>query len=125
MRNLILKWWHDDNGAVIASEYLFLATIMVVGIIVGLTNVRDAVRTEMTELANSYLALSQGYAVAGQVGCCASTDGSMAIDTPYVLPQPVYTPAYYPSSVDAWPNAPSNYGWPTPRGAVVTWLPDV
>ena len=80
MTKLMLRLWNDDQGAIIAAEYLFIATILVIGIIVGLASVRDAINTEFAELANAYLALSQGYIISGQSGCCAATDGSQAID---------------------------------------------
>ncbi|MFO0928825.1 MAG: hypothetical protein U0736_17695 [Gemmataceae bacterium] len=44
MRTLT-RWWHDDHGGVIATEYLFVVTILVIGVIVGLTNLRSAART--------------------------------------------------------------------------------
>jgi len=58
MKHLMSKLWHDDHGAIIAAEYLFVVTILVIGTIVGLSNVRDALVTEMTELGNALLALS-------------------------------------------------------------------
>src|SRR5689334_13400955 len=82
MRKLLNKLWKDDCGALIAMEFLFVATILVIGIIVGLVAVRDAVNVELSELANAILALSEGYSFAGQSGCCAIVDGSQAIDTP-------------------------------------------
>jgi Flp pilus assembly pilin Flp len=81
MNNLLRKLWSDDAGALIAAEYLFVATILVIGVIVGLATVRDAVTTELAELANAYLTLSQGYTISGLTGCCSSVDGSAAIDT--------------------------------------------
>jgi hypothetical protein len=59
----------------IATEYLFVATILVIGSVVGLTSVRDAINAELSELANAMLALSQGYTISGVSGCAASTDG--------------------------------------------------
>ena len=103
MNKLLLKLWKDDAGAIIAAEYLFVATILVIGIIVGLANVRDAVNTELSELANAYLALSQGYVISGQSGCCSATDGSQAIDLPSLVPDPLCTPPAIPSVIDALP----------------------
>ena len=56
MSKLMLKLWKDDAGAIIAAEYLFVATILVIGIIVGLASVRDAVNTELAERRNLILA---------------------------------------------------------------------
>ena len=83
-------------------EYLFVATILVIGIIVGLVNVRDAVNAELSELANALLALSQGYSFSGTSGCSASTDGSQAIDTPSTLTVTHVAPAI-PSVIDVLP----------------------
>jgi Flp pilus assembly pilin Flp len=58
MKHLMCRLWQDDDGAIIAAEYLFVVTILVIGTIVGLSNVRDALVTEMVELGNALLALS-------------------------------------------------------------------
>ncbi|NBO92739.1 MAG: hypothetical protein EBV06_10590 [Planctomycetia bacterium] len=100
---MLQKLWNDDGGALIAMEYLFIATILVIGIIVGLSGVRDAVVVELTELGNAILALSQGYSFSGLTGCCAFTDGSQAIDTPSLLVTPTCTPPFVPSVIDVIP----------------------
>lgn len=103
MKHTILTLWHDDAGAIIAAEYLFIATILVIGIIVGLASIRDAINTEFAELSNSFLALSQGYVLSGQSGCCSAVDGSQAIDTPSLVPDPTCTVPAIPSAVDIIP----------------------
>ena len=103
MTKLLKNLWTDDAGAIIAAEYLFVATILVIGIIVGLASVRDAINTELAELANAYLALSQGYVLSGQSGCCSATDGSQAIDTPSLVAEPICTPPAIPSAIDNIP----------------------
>jgi hypothetical protein len=94
------KLWNDDKGALISMEYLFVATILVIGVVVGLTAVREAVNVELTELANALLALSQGFTVSGTSGSGGSTDGSQAIDFPGLLNPPVLTPPAIPSVID-------------------------
>jgi len=103
MKKLLVSVWSDDRGALIASEFLFVATILVIGITVGLASVRDAVNTELAELANAILALSQGYSISGQEGCCSATDGSQAIDTPALVTEPLCTPPFIPSVIDVIP----------------------
>ncbi len=103
MRNLMLKLWQDDAGAIIAAEYLFLAVILVIGIIVGFAAIRDSLNTEFAELGNSFLALSQGYVISGQSGCCSMVDGSQSIDTPGLVPDPLCIPPALPSVVDTIP----------------------
>jgi Flp pilus assembly pilin Flp len=80
MRQLMLKLWKDDAGALIATEWVFVATILVLGAITGLVAVRQAVISELTEFANAVLALSQSYSFTGQSNCESSTAGSAASD---------------------------------------------
>jgi Flp pilus assembly pilin Flp len=102
MSKMLKKLWSDDQGALIAIEFLFVATILILGIIAGLGSLRSAVNVELTELANAILALSQGYSIAGQSGCCAASDGSQAIDTAAVIAGPLCTPPI-PSLIDVTP----------------------
>src|SRR5947207_13620887 len=100
MTHLVRKLWRDDCGALISAEFLFVATILVIGVIIGLTNVRAALNAELTELGNAFLALSQGFAISGQSGSAANVDGSQAFDTPGSLTGPVLTPPFAPSVID-------------------------
>jgi hypothetical protein len=78
---MLRKLWADDRGAVMASELLFLYTMLVVGTVSGLTAMRQAMVTEMVETANSMLALNQSYSFSGQsIAGVASTAGSSATD---------------------------------------------
>jgi hypothetical protein len=103
MQRLMGKFWQDDCGALIATEFLFVATILVIGTVVGLSAVRDAVNVELSELANAILALSQGFTVSGQSGCCAETDGSQAIDSPSLVTPPICVAPSQPSDINIIP----------------------
>lgn len=74
------KLWNDESG-VIAVEYLFLVTIVGLGLAVGYANLEGAYNMEYSELANAVLALNQGYSINTQSGCFASKAGSNAMDT--------------------------------------------
>ena len=100
---ILQQFWNDDCGALISSEYLFVATILVIGVVVGLTNLREAVNAELTELGNALLALSQGFTISGSSGTGGSVDGSQAIDTPSLLTPPTMTPPANPSVIDVMP----------------------
>jgi Flp pilus assembly pilin Flp len=103
MTKMLAKLWSDDCGALIATEFLFVATILVIGIIVGLSNIRDAVTTELTELANAILALSQGYTISGLSGCCAEVQGSQTLDIPGLVPEPICVPNFILSDINSTP----------------------
>jgi Flp pilus assembly pilin Flp len=100
MKQLLVRFWKDDQGAIISIEYLFFATIVIIGLVVGLAALRDAVVVELTELGNAILALSQGFTVSGLSGADASVDGSAATDTPGTIPPPVAVPPSFTSPID-------------------------
>jgi Flp pilus assembly pilin Flp len=105
MKRIAFKLWADDDGALIAAEYLFVATILVIGTIIGLTSIREAINTELSEAANAILALSQGYTISGQAGSGASVDGSQAIDTPaFIFGAAAQAPSI-PSLIDNFPGS--------------------
>ena len=85
MYRMMLKLWQDDCGALIATEWLFVATILVLGVITGLVGVRNFVNSGLQEFANAVGALNQSYSFCGQSGCCSSTAGSDALDTPHTF----------------------------------------
>ena len=76
MRRLMQKLWSDDHGALIATEWVFVATILVLGAITGLVAVRQAVIAELHDVANALLALNQSYSFSGHSNCESSTAGS-------------------------------------------------
>src|SRR5262249_53212419 len=82
MQHLILKLWNDDVGALIAAEWVFVATILTLGSITGLVAVRQAVIAELHDFANALLALNMSYSFSGQSNCESSTAGSQFTDTP-------------------------------------------
>src|SRR5262245_26273519 len=81
MRQLMLKLWQDDAGALIATEWVFVATILILGSITGLVAVRQAVLAELLDFANAVMSLSQSYSFSGQSNCESSTAGSAFFDT--------------------------------------------
>jgi hypothetical protein len=81
MHQLFLRLWEDDRGALIATEWVFMATILVLGALVGLVAVRQALVSELTEFGNGVLALNQSFSFAGQSNCLSSIAGSRAFDT--------------------------------------------
>jgi hypothetical protein len=100
MRKLLTTLWADDCGTLEAIEFLLTATILVLGLVVAFTTLRNAITAEFAELSNAILALSQGFSVGGLSGCCSSVDGSQAIDTPGSVTPPTCTAATSISVID-------------------------
>jgi Flp pilus assembly pilin Flp len=84
MRQLVLRLWQDDDGALITIEFLFIASILILGLIVGLVTLRNAVTSELVVLSDAILALNQSYSYGGLTGCCASVSGAALTVTPPV-----------------------------------------
>ena len=69
LKNTVLRdLWRDDQGALIATEWLFIVTIMVIGLVVGLAYIRNAVTFELSEVAQAIGCLDQGYMYPGLAG---------------------------------------------------------
>jgi hypothetical protein len=80
MRNLMLKLWKDDCGALLSTEWIFVCVIIVLGSITGMVLMRNAVISELVEFGQAVEALNVGYSFSGQANCESSTNGSQAID---------------------------------------------
>jgi hypothetical protein len=76
VQNLLLKLWRDDAGALLTTEWLMVATILIVGVITGFIAVRQAVLARAFDLASPALGGGQSYTFTGQANCAASTGGS-------------------------------------------------
>src|SRR5579862_1594465 len=96
MYKLMLNLWQDDCGALIATEWVFVATILVLGAITGLVAVRQAVISELTEFANAVMALNQSYSFTGQTNCESTTAGSAASDSNNTIFESQITPVNSP-----------------------------
>src|SRR5262249_17491979 len=81
MRKLFARLWNDQDG-ILYAEYLILATILVLGLIVGVSAVTAALNAEFTELAQAYLNLNQSFSTAAFSNCVSSHGGSNATDSP-------------------------------------------
>ena len=74
---LFSKLWADEAGFVISAELVLVATILVIGMIVGLVVIRNQVVQELVDVGEAIGAMSQTYAFGGiYKPDCALTDGS-------------------------------------------------
>jgi hypothetical protein len=71
---LVRKLWKDDGGALLATEWVVVATIMVLGLIPGLIAIRQGTLTELADFANATLSLNQSYSFSGQALVCGGCD---------------------------------------------------
>lgn len=60
MLQLFKQLLNDEQGVVITSELILIATIVTLSMVVGLTEVSHAVTGELIDVANSYNRMNQG-----------------------------------------------------------------
>jgi Flp pilus assembly pilin Flp len=77
MRKLLARLWADDDGFIVSVEMLFIAVVLVIGIIAGLAALRAAVGTELTSLGSSVMDLDTGYNSVSVGSTTASSDGTL------------------------------------------------
>lgn len=56
---------HDECGFVVSAELVLVATIVVIGLVVGLSEVQHAVVSELNDVADAIGSLNQSYAFGG------------------------------------------------------------
>jgi hypothetical protein len=65
MKRFWLNLWMDDCGALLATEWIVLATIIVLGVVPGLIAIRNGLLHEMKDIANATMSLDQSYEFTG------------------------------------------------------------
>ncbi len=99
MRQLFSRLWKDEDG-IVALEYLLVATIIGLGLIVGITAVRQAIVTEFVELAAAITNINQAYSYTGFSVCIAQTGGGQATDQVPTITLGNVAPLPYSANVD-------------------------
>jgi Flp pilus assembly pilin Flp len=74
---LLRRLWTDEAGFVVSSELVLIATLLVIGLVVGLSSLRNQVVQELTDTGQAIGMISQGYEYSGtRKDQVAQTDGS-------------------------------------------------
>ncbi len=79
---LLQNLWKDEAGFVVSTELVLIATILVIGMIVGLATVRNAVVQELGDVAMAIGNINQSFQYSGVTGRANSsaTAGSFFTD---------------------------------------------
>lgn len=76
LNSLFVQLVRDDAGFVVSAELVLVATICVLSLVVGLSEVATAINHELNDVASAFGSLNQSYCVAGFKGCKACFFGS-------------------------------------------------
>ena len=74
------KLWVDQSGFIVSAELVLLATVVVIGLLVGLVTIRDQVIQELADVADAISEVDQSYSFTGITGHAASTSGTIFND---------------------------------------------
>jgi len=74
--NLINQLFNDEAGFVVSSELVLIGTILVIGMITGLSSLRDGVVQELTDLSLAIGSVSQTYSYSNATAHTSVTNGS-------------------------------------------------
>jgi len=77
---MLKRLWNEEVGAIVSAEIMLVATILVIGAIVGLKSVRDSVVTELADVAQALGNVNQSYSYSGASGHHTFTAGAAFTD---------------------------------------------
>lgn len=76
----VRQLWSDERGFIVSSELILIATVLVIGLLAGLTTIRDQVVQELADVADAISEINQSYSYNGVTGHSASVAGSVFTD---------------------------------------------
>jgi len=79
---LVNRLWSEQDGAIVSAELVLVASILVIGVIVGLKSLRDSVVTELADVAQAIANVDQSYSYSGTSGHHGFTAGGFFSDLP-------------------------------------------
>ena len=62
---MLRNFWNDECGFIVSAELVLVATILVIGMIVGLSEIQHAVVQELGDVGEAIGSLNQSYAYTG------------------------------------------------------------
>ena len=62
---MLKQLWNDEAGFIVSAELVLVATILVIGLIVGLSEVQHAVVAELNDVGDAIGKVNQSYSFSG------------------------------------------------------------
>ena len=76
LKTLAARFTNDQHGFIVSAELMLVATIAVLSMVVGLSEVAFNINNELEDVGFAFCKLSQRYSVQGTRGQKGHTDGS-------------------------------------------------
>jgi Flp pilus assembly pilin Flp len=80
-KSFTARFWNDQHGFVVSAELILVATIAVLSMVVGLSEVAFNINNELEDVGSAFGSLSQRYCVQGTRGHKGHTGGSQFKDS--------------------------------------------
>lgn len=80
VKTLATRLWNDQHGFIVSAELVLVATIAVLAMVVGLSEVALNINNELEDVGSAFGKLSQAYRTQGVCGHQGHTDGSQFKD---------------------------------------------
>ena len=77
---VVNRLWADEAGFIVSTELMLIATILVIGMIVGLVSIRDQIVQELADVAGAISEVNQSFSFSAVTGHNSSTAGSDFLD---------------------------------------------
>lgn len=118
---LFWNLWVDEAGFIVSAELVLIATILVIGMIVGLVSVRNQIVQEFVDIGQAIGSVSQTFAYGGiNKPGMAMTDGCFYVDLADFC-QNTQTAGHEPGGIVIAGNYPSNAPQVPPNGESDSW----
>ena len=78
--NLVNRLWSDEAGFVVSTELMIVATVLVIGMLVGLVSIREQIVQELADVAEAISEFDQSFSFAAVSGHTSSTAGADFVD---------------------------------------------
>jgi len=62
---MLNKFWNDEAGIIVSAEIVLVATILVLGMIVGLVELQASIVSELGDLSSAFGNIDQSYSTSG------------------------------------------------------------
>lgn len=75
MTTLAVALWKDEAGFIVSAELVLIATVAVLAMVVGLSEVANAVNQELEDVASSFGSVNQSFRYQGLTGHGGASGG--------------------------------------------------
>ena len=82
MTTLAVTLWKDEAGFIVSAELVLIATVAVLAMVVGLSEVAYAVNEELEDVGSAVGSMNQTLSYSGFTGHKGSISGSSFVDGP-------------------------------------------